>query len=60
MRKVVIAGSVAESHTIPGKAERAFFRFNILSICGQPVDQDPKCAAGDESHGHLLSGRSLG
>jgi OmcA/MtrC family decaheme c-type cytochrome len=41
------AGSVAESHTIPGKAERAFFRFNILSICGQPVDHDPKCTEGE-------------
>jgi OmcA/MtrC family decaheme c-type cytochrome len=42
-----IAGSVAESHTIPGKAERAFFRFNILTICGQPIDQDPKCTEGE-------------
>jgi OmcA/MtrC family decaheme c-type cytochrome len=40
------AGTVAKSHTIPGKAERAFFRFNILTICGIPVDQDPMCAEG--------------
>jgi OmcA/MtrC family decaheme c-type cytochrome len=40
------AGTVAKSHTIPGKAERAFFRFNILTICGQPVDQAPVCAEG--------------
>jgi OmcA/MtrC family decaheme c-type cytochrome len=40
------AGSVAKSHTIPGKAERAFFRFNILTICGQPVSQNPRCAEG--------------
>ena len=41
-----LAGSVAESHTVPGKAERAFFQFNILTICGKPVDQDPMCAEG--------------
>ena len=40
------AGTVAESHTIPGKAERAFFRFNILSICGKSVNEGPKCAEG--------------
>ena len=40
------AGSVAESHTIPGKAERAFFQFNILTICGTPVGATPMCAEG--------------
>jgi OmcA/MtrC family decaheme c-type cytochrome len=38
-----IAGSVAESHTVPGKAERGLFQFNILEICGIPVDADPVC-----------------
>jgi len=41
-----LAGSVAESHTIPGKAERAFFQFNILTICGTPVGSGPMCAEG--------------
>jgi OmcA/MtrC family decaheme c-type cytochrome len=41
-----IAGSVAESHTIPGKAERAFFQFNILTICDTPVGSGPMCAEG--------------
>lgn len=40
------AGSVAESHTIPGKAERALFQFNILEICGTPVANDPVCVPG--------------
>lgn len=38
-----VAGSVAVSHTIPGKAERELFQFNILEICGTPVDSDPVC-----------------
>ena len=40
-----LAGSVEESHTIPGKAERAFFQFNILEICGTTVGSgtDPTC-----------------
>ena len=38
-----LAGSVAESHTVPGKAERAFFKFNILEICGTAVGSDPTC-----------------
>jgi OmcA/MtrC family decaheme c-type cytochrome len=36
-------GSVAESHTVPGKAERALFQFNILEICGVAVDSNPTC-----------------
>jgi len=38
-----IAGSVEESHTVPGKAERALFQFNILEICGTAVDANPTC-----------------
>jgi OmcA/MtrC family decaheme c-type cytochrome len=38
-----IAGSVAASHTVPGKAERALFAFNILEICGTAVGSDPTC-----------------
>jgi OmcA/MtrC family decaheme c-type cytochrome len=38
-----IAGSVAESHTIPGKAERELFQFNILAICGSAPDANPTC-----------------
>ncbi|MGD8843239.1 MAG: OmcA/MtrC family decaheme c-type cytochrome [Gammaproteobacteria bacterium] len=38
-----IAGSVAESHTIPGKAERELFQFNILKICGVAPDAAPAC-----------------
>jgi len=41
-----IAGSVAESHRIPGKAERAYFQFNILTICGTVVGNNPKCSDG--------------
>ena len=41
-----VAGSVAESHTIPGKAERAFFQLNILEICGTPVASNPQCVNG--------------
>ncbi len=40
------AGSVEAEHTVPGKAERAYFRFNILSICGISVDSGPVCADG--------------
>jgi OmcA/MtrC family decaheme c-type cytochrome len=39
-------GSVAKSHTIPGKAERAFFQFNILQICGTAAGSDPICPPG--------------
>ena len=39
-----VAGSVEESHTIPGKVARAFFQFNILEVCGVAVDADPVCA----------------
>jgi len=39
-------GTVALSHTIPGKAERAFFKFEILSICGTPVKDGPVCPPG--------------
>jgi OmcA/MtrC family decaheme c-type cytochrome len=39
------AGSIADSHAIPGKAERAFFKFNILKICGTDVGSDPQCPA---------------
>jgi len=44
-REGSVAGSVAESHTIPGKAERAFFQFNILEICGTTIGSgsDPTC-----------------
>lgn len=38
-----IARSVEESHTIPGKAERAFFKFNLLEICGVAVGSNPTC-----------------
>jgi OmcA/MtrC family decaheme c-type cytochrome len=38
-----IAGSVDESHTIPGKAERDLFQFNILEICGNPPGPDAVC-----------------
>lgn len=41
-----VAGSVADSHIIPDKAARAFFQFNILEICGSPVDMDPVCPPG--------------
>jgi len=41
-----LAGSVADSHIIPGKAERAYFQFNILTICGTAVGQNPKCNNG--------------
>jgi OmcA/MtrC family decaheme c-type cytochrome len=37
------AGSVAASHTVPGKAERAFFQYNILEICGIPIASNPVC-----------------
>ena len=37
------AGSVAASHTIPGKAERALFQFNILEVCGTAVGSNPTC-----------------
>jgi len=36
-----IADSVAAKHTVPGKAERAFFKFNILQICGTNVGTNP-------------------
>jgi OmcA/MtrC family decaheme c-type cytochrome len=40
-------GSVAKSHTIPGKAERAFFQFNILQICDTDVkDGNQICPPG--------------
>ena len=39
-----IAGSVAAAHAIPGKAERAYFQFNILEICGTAVGSNPACA----------------
>jgi len=35
--------TVAETHTVPGKAERALFQFNILEVCGAAVDADPVC-----------------
>jgi OmcA/MtrC family decaheme c-type cytochrome len=35
--------TVAESHTVPGKAERALFQFNILEICGTAAGSDPTC-----------------
>ena len=38
-----IAGSVAEEHTIPGKVARAYFKFNILEICGVAVGSNPTC-----------------
>ncbi|MFZ0469608.1 MAG: OmcA/MtrC family decaheme c-type cytochrome [Thiogranum sp.] len=38
-----IAGSVAASHTVPGKAERALFQFNILEICGTAAGSNPTC-----------------
>ena len=38
-----LAGSVEESHTVPGKAERGLFQFNILGICGTAVGSDPTC-----------------
>ena len=38
-----IAGSVAQSHTVPGKAERALFQFNILQICGTVIGSNPTC-----------------
>ena len=38
-----IAGSVAASHTIPGKAERALFQFNILEVCGTAAGSNPTC-----------------
>lgn len=41
-----IAGSVAEKHVVPGKAERAFFKFNILEICGTAVGANPACPPG--------------
>jgi len=41
-----IAGSVPDVHTIPGKAERALFQFNILTICGTAVDANPVCGPG--------------
>ena len=41
--KQQLAGSVAESHTVPGKAERDFFQFNILEICGTAVGSNPTC-----------------
>jgi OmcA/MtrC family decaheme c-type cytochrome len=41
-----IAGSVAEKHMVPGKVERAFFKFNILKICGTDVGSNPACADG--------------
>ena len=40
------AGPVALSHTVPGKAERAFFQYNILEICGTAVGSDPSCPPG--------------
>ena len=40
------AGSVAVSHTVPGKAERAFFAYNILEICGTAAGSDPSCPPG--------------
>jgi len=41
-----VAGSVEESHTIPGKVARAYFQFNILEVCGKAVDANPVCAPG--------------
>jgi len=38
-----IAGSVEESHTIPGKVARGYFQFNILEICGTAVGSNPTC-----------------
>ena len=38
-----IAGDVAARHTVPGKAERAFFKFNVLQICGVNVGSNPAC-----------------
>jgi OmcA/MtrC family decaheme c-type cytochrome len=38
-----IAGSVAASHTIPGKVARGFFQFNILEICGTAAGSGPTC-----------------
>ncbi len=40
------AGSIAESHAIPGRAELANFQYNILEICGTPVGSDPMCPPG--------------
>ncbi len=42
------AGSIADSHTIPGRAELANFRFNILEVCGTPVDANPTCTPGTD------------
>ncbi len=39
-----VAGSVAESHTIPGKVARAYFQLNILEVCGVAVSANPVCA----------------
>jgi OmcA/MtrC family decaheme c-type cytochrome len=39
-----IAGSVAAAHAIPGKAERDYFQFNILEVCGTAVASNPTCA----------------
>lgn len=43
-----IAGSVEERHALPSLqvAESAKFQFNILEICGTPVDANPVCAPG--------------
>jgi OmcA/MtrC family decaheme c-type cytochrome len=38
-----VAGSVAKSHTVPGKAERALFKYNILEICGTAPGSNPVC-----------------
>ncbi|MCG6937503.1 MAG: OmcA/MtrC family decaheme c-type cytochrome [Gammaproteobacteria bacterium] len=48
------AGSVAESHTIPGKAERELFKYNILEICGTAVGSNPVCPP-DTNPGMLFS-----
>jgi len=37
------AVTTAETHVVPGKAERAFFKFNILEICGTAVGANPVC-----------------
>jgi OmcA/MtrC family decaheme c-type cytochrome len=41
-----VAGSIAESHTIPDKVWRAKFKFNILKICGVDVGSNPVCVPG--------------
>jgi len=37
------AGSVAVSHTVPGKAERGSFQYNIMEVCGTAPGSNPVC-----------------